>query len=308
MKDMVRCPLCEVESTHHVPISHRGEMRKCSSCRFVFAFPNRLPEPPEILFQRAYRGEHEVARMDDFHKRLMLKKDLQRIGLNPRKALLFAQREAVRYLEGKVAKGSVVFDIGCGTGSFMTVIGRLGYRPFGLEVAEDMVNNLKDDGYPVWHGNIETLPEGWVQPQVCTSFFVLHHLPDPMGLLTTVRDRFPKATLLVAEHNNLTAIKNKGAASPPRCFSWWGPSQLRLALEKAEYEVEIRTSSWPDPDYTLPLTAGPYFTMRRSLPRSWMLRLLSLYYRTRPLFFFPLASYAFLLQRRSSILAIGRPR
>lgn len=304
------CPICEGVTKHYLPVENWGEMRRCLSCGFVFANPMSLPESPESLFGRAYGGEETRTGMTDFSNRLLFfTEDLKRVNINFEKILLGAAREAIDFLKVNVPIGAVIFDIGCGTGIFLNAIRRIGYKSVGLDVGKPAVEKLRSEGYQVWHGTIDTVPAGWVDPDVVTSFFMLHHLSDPVGFLKTIRVKFPKAILLVGEHNGLEwSSINLRDSIPPRTLSWWGVQPLRLAAQRAGYSVEIVVPQKPISEYGINALTKPYFALSRVLPFR-LSPLLAVYYKIKPLIFWPLVVFGLTRGVRSSgILAIGYPR
>ncbi len=161
-------------------------------------------------------------------------------GIHPTKALNSAHREAISVLRREFPHGCSVLDIGCGTGHFLLAHRGLGFRVFGVDATRQVVDVLRKQGLEVVLGTVGTLPEDWVDPQVCTSLFTLHHMANPVEFVSSVRERFPKSVLILAEYNNLDGLRHRVDVErglPPRAYSWWGRDQLRMAMEKAGYRV-----------------------------------------------------------------------
>jgi hypothetical protein len=219
-----------------------------------------------------------------------------------------AHREALAWLRTNAPAKATVFDIGVGPGYFLRTIRKLGFTPMGLDVAEEPVRLLIGEGYQVWHGTVETVPMDWPKPAICTVFFVLHHLTDPIAFLRSIRVRFSDAVLVVAQHNTVASVISSGRPLspewlPPRTLSFWGQKSLRKAMELAGYEVErVGPVAMTELDYYIPGTRSLYLTLRRYLQR-W----LPTYYAVKPVLFKPVAALDRLRGRAASVLSIGRP-
>ncbi len=300
------CPICSAASRYFLPAPNWGEMRRCVSCGFVFANPLTLPEGSENLFGRAYEGGETRTSMHQFHNRILYQELLTKAGITETKwGFNSAQGETIAFLQEKFAPGSAILDIGCGTGKFLDAVQRLGFEAYGLDISKELVELLQNRGLRIWHGTIDTLPSGWVAPQVCTSFGVMHHLPDPVGFLETIRAKFPNAMLIVSEVNRFNGIHpySKGAV-PPRHLSWWGPEQLELAMKKVGYDVQVvlpkvLSSDWilEDMEFRLVSALSPRFPY-----------LIRAYYKISGWVFWPLALFYRLRGWSNQILAIGQPR
>ena len=286
------CPICQSGSRHYVAAPGWGEMRSCLSCGFVFANPMVSPDSPAELFARAYLG------------------DESRAGVKIEKVLAPVHRTAIAFLRANIPLGSCIFDIGCGVGFFLKAVRQSGYNAFGLEVAKPAVELLQKEGYPVWNGTIDTMPADWVKPRVCTVFFVLHHIPDPVAFLSTIRKKFPEAILILSQYltKGIEDVEDcdTGRSFPPRNFSWWKQNTIRLAMEKAGYLTEIL-----EQEQGGIYVPGRVYLGIRKHARVAMPWLVAAYYSIKPLRI--MTDYCNLLltptkgKRSRSLLAIGRP-
>jgi SAM-dependent methyltransferase len=279
-----------------------GEMRICLSCGFVFANPMVSPDP-KGLFGRAYQGIEDRAEMSDFVNRLLFYEDIKRAGVKIEKIIApLIYRPAISFLKANVSLGSCILDIGCGVGFFLKAVHQAGYNAFGLEVGKPAVELLQKEGYRVWNGTVETVPADWVKPQVCTVFFVLHHIPDPVAFLRTIRTRFPEAILILSQYR-MTGLQDiedghAGRSLPPRTLSWWKESTLRLAMEKAGYLVEISEQECSG----IYMPGRVYLTLRKHalVAMPWLIRA---FYIARPLLLWT-RTWG---KKSPTLLAIGRP-
>jgi hypothetical protein len=255
--------------------------------------------------------------MSDFHWRLLLRADLTKAQVDPRKMLTGAHREALAWIESNTPHGAVVLDIGVGPGYFLKALRMQGFRPMGLDVAEEPLKSLREEGYHVWHGTIDTIPANWPEPTVCSMFFALHHLPDPVAFLRNIRTKFPDAVLITAESNGLSQLLSSRripspAWLPPRNLGFWGPKSLRKAMELAGYKVEKDTGiAMTTSDYVIPGSNALYLTqLLRTcylMFRTCLQRWLPTYYAARTVLFKPGAFLDRLRGKTPSIVCIGQP-
>jgi len=233
------CPVCASSSKSHMSVQHWGELRRCSSCGLIFASPLDLAATPQQLFGQAYSGKEARAGMEMFHQRLMWRADLLSGGAGVRQAMAPVHRRALAHIQRAIPSGELIADIGCGSGLFLEAASRAGYAAAGIEVAEPAVAFLSQAGYKVFHGTMEEVPEGWADPAICTSFFVLHHVSSPVSFLKAIRRKFPRAALILTEHYfGPDPKKMLGSNLPPRRLTLWNPQALRRALEGAGFRVD----------------------------------------------------------------------
>src|ERR671918_1314678 len=198
MKEPTRpaCYICGIEGEFHRSWpGGGGEMRLCQNCNFVFAWPVSQFDPGK-LFANAYGGKENRAHMDEFNDRMRMRQvRVQSEGLGLWNA---AHRTALEWLNANVQKGETIVEIGCGVGSFMHALRRRGYNATGLDVAPEVVKSLAHEDFETWCGTIDAIPEGWPQtkPAAIVSFFVLHHVTDPVFFLNGIRSRWAVPLLM----------------------------------------------------------------------------------------------------------------
>lgn len=231
------CPVCRSPAMWQEGIPGWGEWRRCSQCTLEFAHPLRLGHDPRILFDDAYQGRVDTSGMNDFRRRVDQRKVI--IGELDKPSLWFwtpAFQDVLGWLKGKVRAGGTILEVGCGLGFFLHALRKEGFEAIGLDVAETVVDINRRDGFRVWHGPIETMDPGWVEPDAVVSFFMLHHLEDPLGFLRTVRERAPRAPLAIAVYGPTN--RGMAASLPPRTLIRWNTHSLQAALELTGYRVE----------------------------------------------------------------------
>jgi len=303
------CQFCAADTTIHHVVSE-GALRRCTQCGFIFFHSNETAYDPLRTFARAYAGDEQTAGMGDFSLRMTLRVDADAAGIEPTRLMSSAQHAARDIIRRRLPKGATVLVIGCGTGHLIGAIKADGYKPFGLDVAEPVVQLLRREGFPVWHGTIDSVPDGWVDPDVCTALFVLHHTLDAAEFLKTIRTKYPRALVILAVYNDLdSGVPPATARSlPPRTYSWWGTPHLRLALEVAGYQAHIQRVRRRATDGGLPVSMGLYTWLRRRAPTAAG-RFLRYYYATLPVWGWAPVLWDSRIRRFSDpLLGIGVPR
>ncbi len=233
------CPLCGSATGPGEPIPDWGEWRICRECTLEFCDPLGREHDPVSWFSDAYKGAIADNDMTDFRDRI----DQRRVIIDELDApeLWFwtpAFNEVMDWLKATLPPGSTVLDVGCGLGFFLHALRKEGFHAVGLDVADDAVKLNRRDGFEVWHGPIETLPQGWQSPDAVVSFFMIHHLVDPGAFLATLRERAPNAPLAIAAYGP----NNKGlvASLPPRTLIRWNSRALETALRKTGFDADVR--------------------------------------------------------------------
>jgi SAM-dependent methyltransferase len=232
----VLCPVCGSVSTDGADIQGWGAWRRCTSCTLEFAHPLQLGHDPTVLFNDAYQGRVTTSGMDDFQRRVHQRHVI--IDRLDQPNLWFwtpAFEQVLAWLKREIPPGSTVLEVGCGLGFFLHAMRKEGFNAVGLDVAQTVVDLNRKDGFQVWHGPVSSMPSDWVKPQAVVSFFMLHHLDDPMGFLCDIRDRAPEAHVAIAVYGPT----NKGttASLPPRTLLRWNAQALQTALKLTGYEA-----------------------------------------------------------------------
>lgn len=286
---MPHCLLCGSDTEAYVHVPDRGPLRRCLSCGFLFSHPVEGEYDPIRVFTRAYAGLERVAGLNDYYFKMTVRADAGVARVPPSRVLSGAHREAIAVIRREFPEGCTVFDIGCGTGHFMQAMRGLKYTAFGLDVADSVVQLLRSEEFPMWHGTIDSVPAGWVNPQVCTSFLMLHHLIDPVGFIRSVRLKYPRALFIVADHNDLNGKRvrlRSERSMPPRSYCFWGRAQLQLAMERGGYRPVVWPVKAQPSEGGLAMAMPLYATLRRRTP-AVARRLLAFYYNTLPVWGWP---------------------
>lgn len=230
-----RCPVCKGSSSYSEPAPGWGEWRLCTNCALEFVNPFHLPEAAEGLFEDAYQGRKDECEMRDFNRNLE-----RRNALINAPELSFwtpAYQSILFWLKQRLEPGTTVLEIGCGPGFFLHALRNAGFDAVGLDVAEVVVKLNRDDGYRVWHGRLASMPSEWVRPGAVVATFMLHHLDNPLGFLSEIKNRWPSALLALAQYG--PGRKGTLRAAPPRNLTRWNSSSLAAALVGTGYTPSV---------------------------------------------------------------------
>ncbi|MEW6572166.1 MAG: class I SAM-dependent methyltransferase [Bacillota bacterium] len=224
------CPVCGQAGGALVWQGEHYRILLCGRCRLQYAWPLRVPAD---FYEKAYAGECWEEKTEYQEKVTLLAK-----GVIPPVEHPFYRR-ALRLLKTLVPAGGYVFDIGCGAGGFLALLRDAGFRPLGCDVAPQPVELLRYLGFEVYRGTVEEYPSSWPAPAAITAFELLEHLPDPVGFLTRLRQRFPETVLIASVSSPLRPAARMGRYEPfdypPHHLLRWSLPALRIACEKAGY-------------------------------------------------------------------------
>jgi hypothetical protein len=236
------CIVCSSPAVVRQVLPNWGVWCRCHACGLEFADPLRLPEDPTVMFNRAYKGGEASCGMEEFAYRVSLRRALLETPdlwfFNPA-----AIQEVLKFIRWHVAPGGTIFEIGSGLGFFLHTLRREGFRAVGLDVAELAVEMIRQDGFEIWHGTLDSVPADFVRPDAIVSLFVLHHLEDPIGFFRSLRRRWPAAPIAIAEYGQVGP--NRAAAFPPRTLHRWNSTALALAMRQGGYQaqsIDVRSS------------------------------------------------------------------
>jgi hypothetical protein len=101
-------------------------------------------------------------------------------------------------------------------------------------VAKTAVDVVRSEGFKVWHGGLDTMPDDFVRPRAIVSLFMIHHLDDPMAFFRLLRSKYPTAPVVFAEYGK--EKQSSAAGFPPRTLTQWNAKSLATALSLAGYE------------------------------------------------------------------------
>ena len=141
-----------------------------------------------------------------------------------------------------------LLDVGCGFGGFVAVMRRRGWDVEGLDPSPTAVAAAKAMERPVRLGTLDALQDERGNYDAITMFYVLEHLPDPMGALSKVWSLLGPGGILLLRVPHTTPIVRLlaplGAGGslydPPFHLYDFSPAVLREMLARVGFE-DIRT-------------------------------------------------------------------
>ncbi len=184
-------------------------------------------------------------------------------------------RSARRRLIARFPAGGRLLDIGCAYGGFLEMMRKAGWQVEGIEVAAAAAAACRRKELDV---HVATLAEAqWPAARfdAVTLFYVLEHVPDPLGGLKKVHAAMKPGGLLIVRVPDTTPLvkflKRLGRRNelydPPYHLFDFSPAVLTRMLERAGFRnvcVEIDAA-------TRPRRIGPRLM---SLTASWIGRML----------------------------------
>ena len=194
----MHCTTCDSSAINGYLRAAVGDVLQCASCKAVFLSPERQEIVPESLYSQGYFAEreayffrdgvvdgsgHESPHIADFRAGL----DLVEAHIDPRGSLL---------------------DVGCATGSFLSVARERGWECRGVEVSAFAAARARQTGCEVFCGKLEDAPFDDGTFDVITMWDLLEHLPVPLqGLKDARRLLRPSGVLLVNTPNENSLLR-----------------------------------------------------------------------------------------------------
>jgi hypothetical protein len=115
-----------------------------------------------------------------------------------------------------------------------------GFRPFGMDPLPAHADSLKELGFEVARGSVESYPENWPEPRAVIMLESLVRFPAPKDLLTDIKRRFPAALLCLSVPSPRRSLKvpefDRRLDYPPDHLTRWTRPALEHLLERAGYE------------------------------------------------------------------------
>lgn len=184
----IPCNFCG--SSEGKPIHREGlyKMWKCRSCGFIYLNPR--PDAASLRFHyQSYLPEDEL-------------------GIEQwRQMMRPVIRWAADFIEENQPKGRIL-DAGTGYGYFLLEMKRRGWEAMGLDISITGVEyGRKRLGLPILATTLEEsrLPDDSFD--VITAFYLIEHLPDPLGFLRECHRLLKTGGLIVIRYPHTTPIK-----------------------------------------------------------------------------------------------------
>jgi SAM-dependent methyltransferase len=176
-----------------------GEVLRCASCKAVFLSPERHETPAESLYTKEYFTEREGY---FFH-------DGVADGSERESPHIADFRAGLDLIEARMGPPGSLLDVGCATGSFLSLAKARGWECRGVEVSTFAAAQARErTGCEIFSGKLEDAPFADGTFDAITMWDLLEHLPVPLqGLQNARRLLKPSGMLLVNTPNENSLLR-----------------------------------------------------------------------------------------------------
>jgi SAM-dependent methyltransferase len=175
-----RCPVCasaEAALRYRLP---RFDVLDCRGCGLVYIWPRPSPEEVRAVFRTLYAsGESSLPELRDYYGFCF-----EDAPSNP---LVQTYERWLTALEAVCEPGRLL-DVGCGTGLFLAVARRRGWKPFGIDECAEATRHAREHfGLEVWDGEFADFASGDRRFDAITGWDIVEHSRAPVDLLRAMR-------------------------------------------------------------------------------------------------------------------------
>ena len=227
--EWVRCSLCAIDDVE--AIANQGGFRivRCRSCGLVYVNPR--PVDLVSLYAQYHARDGETEASWD--------------GLM---GGIYRQAAELLCSSRKGSRPGRLLDVGCGYGAFVSAMRERGWDAEGVDPSPAVVAAAARKGRQVRLGTLEGLESEVGIYDAITMFYVLEHLPDPIGALRKVSALLvPGGTLLLRVPHTTPLVQflscfGLGGAlyDPPYHLYDFSPVVLRKMLQRTGF-ADVRT-------------------------------------------------------------------
>lgn len=224
---------------------------RCERCRQVYLWPLLSEEEVQELFASLYTtGEGSVPELRDYYGYCYEDE--------PGNPLVQLYERWLDAIERRRPPGRLL-DIGCGTGLFMAVARRRGWKPQGVDECSEATAHAREHfGFEVREGEFSTVAFGDQAFEAVTMWDIVEHARDPVALLRTARAHLAADGVVGLSTPNQRSILDVVAGTLYRLtagrvtrplekfyieqhFLYFTPETLQAALQRAGLEtLELR--------------------------------------------------------------------
>ena len=174
------CPVCgsrDAALRYRLP---RFDVLDCRGCALVYIWPRPSEEEIRAMFRTLYNsGESSLPELRDYYGFCF-----EDAPSNP---LVQSYEHWLDALE-RVREPGRLLDVGCGTGLFLAVARRRGWKPFGLDECAEATRHAREHfGLEVWDGEFADFASGGRQFDAITGWDIVEHSRAPVELLRAMR-------------------------------------------------------------------------------------------------------------------------
>jgi len=229
--ERVSCNLCGAEAANPVAFQNGFWVTKCLACGLVYVNPRPAPEDLVSLYADYHaRGGETEASWD----RLM--------------GRIFRQSAGMLCSSRNGSRPGRLLDVGCGYGSFVALMRERGWDAEGVDPSPTVVAAAIRKGRTVQLGTLVRMQSPNGTYDAVTMFYVLEHVPDPLGALRRAFDLLaPGGILLVRVPHTTPLVRllspfGLGGAlyDPPFHLYDFSPAVLREMLRRTGF-ADVQT-------------------------------------------------------------------
>jgi len=242
---------------------------RCENCGLIWLNPRPLPEESEKIYKEYYTHKPKkiYSKLFFYKIRKFLRNSILTVSFNyPELSNGFLHRmvgnmlSAIRMIRERAAlsicyldgqdKGKLL-DLGCGSGTFLSKMKKIGWKVVGVEPDEEAVRVARNNlGLNVYRGTIEEQNFEINSFEAITMNHVIEHLYDPVSTLKELYQLLkPKGKLVIITPNSESIgarffKSNWRGWEPPRHLYIFSFKTLQICVEKAGFSIlQIKTIS-----------------------------------------------------------------
>jgi 2-polyprenyl-3-methyl-5-hydroxy-6-metoxy-1,4-benzoquinol methylase len=193
----MNCTTCGSSAIGGYLRSDIGAILQCKSCKSVFISPEQQDTKAESLYSQDYFTEREGY---FFH-------DGVADGSGQESAHVADFRAGLALIEAQKLPSRSLLDVGCATGSFLSLAKANGWQCRGVEVSAFAAAQARErTGCEIFCGKLEDAPFGSGSFDAITMWDLLEHLPDPLQGLEKARQLLKPSGLLLVNTPNENSL------------------------------------------------------------------------------------------------------
>lgn len=228
---LTKCPVCQSDNIRLLSHIAKGRLVDCHQCHLIFYTPRPTPKDLELFYNSdTYRDSYQDSPMTGLDFAKARYKQLTKIIYSHAPALI--NQTDKQFL-----------DVGCGVGDLLSIAQKNGWQITGTEISHEATEtaNILLKG-KVLTGDIISLDLPQNYYDLITIYHVIEHLIDPIETLVKIRQLLKPGGIAFIETPNIGSLgarikgKNWSQIFPPEHITYFQPSSLKFALEKAEFQ------------------------------------------------------------------------
>jgi len=235
-----KCPICGCKKRHAVFSRCGIDILQCEGC--TVGYTEKFPKENSDVYN--HQDYLPIAKSDYLD------------NVKYRKERFAKERLAIikKYSNKDPVKCSIL-DVGCGTGWFLEAAKAEGYAVFGQEFAKELGRfTAQRLGAKVWTEQFSRLKLK-ERFDVITLFDVIEHVPDPEGVLMSVKKHLKPKGIALIFTPNLDSFafwklkEHSSLVTPVEHLYYFTEKSLTMLIHKVDFEVvDFQTKGMDIPD------------------------------------------------------------